>query len=129
MDHFSGISGGNMQMLGSRKGISSQGHGSQKTYKRGSGSMGTNNGSSSGLRPGTASQKRPASPNTQANQKLGLHGNGPSPYSLGLVQQHNNLIGGHGMQSMGGKRSNSQKPGSAPSKNRIRSQSPINIEG
>ena len=33
------------------------------------------------------------------------------------------------MQSMGGKRTNSQKPGSAPSKNRIRSQSPINVEG
>jgi hypothetical protein len=97
MDQFShGISGGNM--LGSRKGISG-GHGSQKTYKRGSGSMGTNNGSSSGLRPGTASQKRPASPNTQGKIGLGSgHGNGPSPYSFGLVQQHNNLIGGHGMQ-------------------------------
>jgi hypothetical protein len=55
MDHFSGLSGGNMQMIGSRKGISTSGHVSQKTYKRGSGSMGTNNGSSSGLRPGTAS--------------------------------------------------------------------------
>ena len=53
--------------------------------------MGPQNNSSSGLRPGTA-QKRPASPNTQGLQKNG--GNGPSPYSFGLVQQHNNLMGG-----------------------------------
>lgn len=68
------------------------------------------------------------------------HNNGPSPYSFGLVQQHNNLMGngvsngqnnhtisGQGMGKQG--RSNSQKPSSAPSKNRIRSQSPINVEG
>jgi len=67
---------------------------------------------------------------------------GPSPYSFGLVQQHNNLIGnsiqnnqgnhmmtGQLVGAVAGKRTNSQKPSSAPSKNRIRSQSPINVEG
>ena len=115
------------------------GHGSQKTYKRGGNSVGPNpaTGSQSGLRPGTA-QKRPASPNTQglASKSGGLHHNGPSPYSFGMIQQHNNLIGGgvstgasvgQGMSSK--TRTGSQKPSSAPSKNRIRSQSPINVEG
>jgi hypothetical protein len=134
------------QMMGGRK-VTPAGHGSQKTYKtRGAGSIGPNQGNgNNGLRPGTA-QKRPASPNTQglANSKNMMHHhNGPSPYSFGLVQQHNNLMGGgvshgqsqgnHGMnngQMINQKhRANSQKPSSAPSKNRIRSQSPINIEG
>jgi len=50
--------------MGGRKNVSGSGHGSQKTYKRGGGSIGPNQGNgTSGLRPGTA-QKRPASPNT-----------------------------------------------------------------
>jgi len=52
--------------MGGRKNVAGgSGHNSQKTYKRGTGSMGPSqaNGSSSGLRPGTA-QKRPGSPNT-----------------------------------------------------------------
>ena len=75
-------------MIGGRK-VTTAGHGSQKTYKtRGAGSIGPNQGNgNTGLSPGTASQKRPASPNTQglANSKNIMHG-GPSPYSFGLVQ-------------------------------------------
>lgn len=52
-------------MIGGRK-VTTAGHGSQKTYKtRGAGSIGPNQGNGNqGIRPGTASQKRPASPNT-----------------------------------------------------------------
>ena len=114
-------------MLAGRKGVSSS-----KGYKRGQGSLGPS--SSQGLRPGTA-QKRPASPNTQGLLSKGVnyhHNGGPSPYSLGLTQ-HNNLIGGvsSGVSGhvMNKQRVNSHKPSSAPSKNRIRSQSPMNIEG
>jgi len=135
MDHFAGHNGISTsgQMIGGRKNVAGgSGHNSQKTYKRGTGSMGPSHGqgSSSGLRPGTA-QKRPGSPNTQGLAKNG--GQGPSPYSFGLVQQHNNLMGGGNVNMnngmVNGKRANSQKPGSAPSKNRIRSQSPLNGEG
>ncbi len=134
MDNFHGMQSSG-QMVGRKTMSGGAGHGSQKTYKRGGNSLGPNQGtgSQSGLRPGTA-QKRPASPNTQGlAAKNGIHHNGPSPYSFGLVQQHNNLIGGgvstgqgHGITSKN--RANSQKPSSAPSKNRIRSQSPINVE-
>lgn len=69
MDQFgaNGMPNQPAQIIGGRKNVAgSAGHNSQKTYKRGNGSMGpsTGSGSSSGLRPGTA-QKRPASPNTQ----------------------------------------------------------------
>lgn len=87
------------------------------------------------MRPGTA-QKRPASPNAQGLSK-GNGVGGPSPYAFGLAQQHNNLMTGNmsnnqagfNGQMMAKQRGNSQKPSSAPAKNRIRSQSPINIEG
>ena len=69
-------------------GVNSNNH---KTYKRGQGSLGPSQGSN-GLRPGTA-QERPASPNAQGLAKNNTHHiNGPSPYSFGLAQQHNNLI-------------------------------------
>lgn len=128
------------QVMGSRKAMGGSQSNPHKTYKRGQGSLGPSPGNSSnnGLRPGTA-QKRPASPNAQGLAKQGGHNiNGPSPYSFGLAQQHNNLLGGnmasnqsHGFngQIMAKQRGNSQKPSSAPAKNRIRSQSPINIEG
>ena len=69
MDHFAGHNGISTsgQMIGGRKNVAGggSGHNSQKTYKRGTGSMGPSHGqgSSSVLRPGTA-QKRPGSPNT-----------------------------------------------------------------
>ena len=130
VDHFAGLGHGNSgQILGGRKGVSN----SSKGYKRGQGSLGPsqNNG---GLRPGTA-QKRPASPNTQGLLTKGAisHSSNAvqSPYSFGLVQHHNNLMGGGGSSqgNMLKPRAGHQKPGSAPSKNRIRSQSPMNNEG
>ena len=123
MDQYHVAMSNSNQMMGSRKAMSGQ----QKSYKRGGGSLGPSG--SGTLRPGTA-QKRPASPNTQGLVK---GANGPSPYSLGLQTHHNNLISG----SMGGvhfgnsgfrevkNRGGSNKPSSAPAKNRIRSQSPI----
>ena len=102
IDPFQGVGGIQSQtgqLLAGRKNTSGNG-GSQKTYKRGQGSLGPNQGSRDGLRPGTA-QKRPSSPNTQGllSKSGGVHHGqhtGPSPYSFGLVQQHNNLIGGSG---------------------------------
>lgn len=129
IDPFSGmgqIQSQTGQILAGRKAVG----GSGKAYKRGQGSLGpSSSGSASGLRPGTA-QKRPASPNTQGLLNKGV--NGPSPYSFGLLQQHNNLMGGSGSlqaQMMVKQRTNGPKPSSAPSKNRIRSHSPMNIEG
>ena len=127
IDPFSNMGGINSQtgqMIAGRKNLSNSG----KAYKRGQGSLGPQGGVP--MRPGTA-QKRPASPNTQGLLSKGQmgHNSGPSPYSLGLVQHHNNLVGG--INVMNKQRANSSKPGSAPSKNRekFRSHSPMNIEG
>lgn len=95
MDQYHGIQSSSHGM-GSRKGMSGGSNSNtHKTYKRGQGSLGPSQNNASGLRPGTA-QKRPASPNAQGLAKQGGHNvNGPSPYSFGLAQQHNNLLGGN----------------------------------
>lgn len=95
--------------------------GTSKNFKRGSGSLGPapNQGA---IRPGTASQKRPASPNSKTIVKQSLNfvpSNGPSPYSF--------MLGGHQMNQpqniqnpLIGKTKVGQKPGSAPAKNQMR---------
>lgn len=95
--------------------------GTTKNFKRGSGSLGPGPNQSN-IRPGTASQKRPASPNAKNLVKQSLNyvpSNGPSPYSF--------MLGGHQMSqqqniqnTLMGKNKIAQKPGSAPSKNQMR---------
>jgi hypothetical protein len=95
MDQYHGIQSSS-NVMGSRKAMSGgQNSNAQKSYKRGQGSLGPSQNNNNGLRPGTA-QKRPASPNAQGIAKQNAHNiNGPSPYSFGLAQQHNNLLSGN----------------------------------